>query len=144
MAKQELYRELYILTRSALNSIAILFRMYGPILNTILLVLIAYAAFKIGRKTVVDPLEEDVKRIRNILENRANYTVHLPKQIDKISKIRKVSLAIFAAGTLVFLYLVYIRVKFLKKVGKVIFVQIGLFLAVAILLLWAYELLLRK
>ena len=53
--------------------------MYGPILNTILLALLAYAAFKMGRKTVVDPLEEDAKRIKNILENRVNYTVHLPK-----------------------------------------------------------------
>ena len=79
MAKQELYRELYVLTRSVFNSIAILFRMYGPILNTILLALLAYAAFKMGRKTVVDPLEEDAKRIKNILENRVNYTVHLPK-----------------------------------------------------------------
>ena len=111
--------------------------MYGPILNTILLVLLAYAAFKMGRKTVLDPLEEDVKRIRNILKNRANYTVHIPQQIEKLRKIRYIALIIFTAVLVLCLF--YRRAKLLKKVGKVLeVVEIGMLMSVPILLLWAY------
>ena len=56
MAKQDLYRELYTLSRSFANSILILFRMYGPFLKTLIFLTIAYLAFRLGRKTVVDPL----------------------------------------------------------------------------------------
>ena len=78
MAKQDLYNELFIISRSVFNSIAILFRMYGPFLKTVIAILIAYVAFHFGRKTVVDPLEEDSKRIKTILENRSKYVVELP------------------------------------------------------------------
>ena len=67
MAKQDLYNELFIISRSVFNSITILFGMYGPFLKTIFLIIIAYLAFMLGRKTVADPLQEDSKRIRTIL-----------------------------------------------------------------------------
>ena len=138
MAKQDLYRELYTISRSFANSLLILFRMYGPFLKTLLFLAIAYLAFRLGRKTVVDPLEEDTKRVRNILDNRSKYTVHLPSKLDGITKIRKRSLFLFAFAMVAVLALLQLKPKMFKKTTVTVFLKVGILLLVGIALIWLY------
>ena len=138
MAKQDLYRELYTLSRSFANSLLILFRMYGPFLKTLLFLAIAYLAFRLGRKTVVDPLEEDTKRLRNILDNRSKYTVYLPSRLDGITKFRKRSLFLFAFAVVAVLALLQLKPKMFKKVTVTVFLKVGIFFLIGIALLWLY------
>ena len=138
MAKQDLYKEFYIISQSVFNSILILFRMYGPYIKTILFIFLAYLAFVLGRKTVTDPLEEDFKRIKTILVNRSKYMVELPEKVERISKIRKKCLIVLILMGVIFLIAIQFRSKILKKSYKVLLMQVGLIFTLVIILIWSY------
>jgi hypothetical protein len=144
MPKQELYGELYTLLRSLANSLAILFRMYGPFLKPLLLLLLGYLGFKLGRRVVVDPLEEDTKKVRGILENRAKYVVQLPQRLVKVGKIRKIMLVCIAIAIIVVLFMFQTRVKMVRKMGKMFFVKSAGLLVLSAGVIWIYEILLSR
>ena len=117
--------------------------MYGPLLKSLILMLLAYLAFKIGRRSVVDPLEEDVKRIRSILENRAKYSIQLPEKIARISRVKKVIIAVLLL-LIVGSVMVRYKVSILKKVIKFSSIfKLGILTCIVLFLIWTYEVILN-
>jgi len=116
--------------------------MYGPLLKSLIMILLAYIAFKVGRRSVIDPLEEDVKRIRSILENRSKYTIHLPNRIAKVARARKYIIALFLL-LIVGAVLLRYKVSILKKVIKFrsIF-KLAILACIALFIVWTYEIIL--
>ena len=48
----------------------------------------AYVAFKVGRATVADPIDNEVKNISRVLKNREHYAIYLPQKVKSIAKVR--------------------------------------------------------
>jgi hypothetical protein len=57
MGNSELDLELSSLIRSLINACILLYELYGTEMKGFSLVLVAFLSFKLGKKTVVDPLE---------------------------------------------------------------------------------------
>lgn len=71
-----------------INSAYILYQGYSNYFKITLLLIIAYIGFKLGRATVTDPLDIEVKSINKGLTNRQHYTMYLPKKMKQLSKLR--------------------------------------------------------
>lgn len=93
MDEPSLSMELKVLFTAITNSTNILYRNHSEYFKLALLGLIAFLAFKIGRATVTDPLDVEVKQMSQALTNRNHYTIYLPKKIKEITKLRKYILA---------------------------------------------------
>jgi hypothetical protein len=117
--------------------------MYGPLLKSLILMLLAYLAFKIGRRSVVDPLEEDAKRIRSILENRAKYSIQLPEQIARVSRVKKLIIAVLIL-LIVGSVMVRYKVSILKKAIKFSSIfKLGILTLIVLFFVWTYEVILN-
>lgn len=68
MSKAQLNKELSTMLMALFNSVLIAYRLYAPYINCILLLLVAYLGFKLGRRSVLDPIEADVKRVDKLLK----------------------------------------------------------------------------
>lgn len=113
--------------------------MYGPWLKLILIVVLAYLAFRLGRQSIVDKIESDVKRIQNVLKNRAIFTLELPERLNRLTSIKKGVIGI----TLFFLCAVIlkalkIKVPLLKSIPLFVLLQIFLVSFFIFLFLWTY------
>lgn len=49
---------------------------------------IAYVAFKVGRATVTDTIDNEIKDVSNVLKYREHYTIYLPQKVKRIAKTR--------------------------------------------------------
>lgn len=78
MASSELNKELFILFKSLFKFLDVIYKLYRPLIKCIILTILAYLAFRIGRSTIVDKLDESVKNLVEVLNNRVQYTIHLP------------------------------------------------------------------
>jgi hypothetical protein len=78
MAKHEISGELFNLLNSLLSFISVIYKLYRPYFKFLLLAVVALVAFRLGRSSIVDSLDRSVNRLKNILRNRAEYSIFLP------------------------------------------------------------------
>lgn len=78
MASSEINKELLVLFKSLFKFLYVIYKLYRPFIKCIILTILAYLAFRIGRSTIVDKLDESVKNLVEVLNNRVQYTIHLP------------------------------------------------------------------
>ena len=78
MSSSEINKELFVLFKSLFKFLYVIYKLYRPYIKCIILSILAYLAFRIGRSTVVDKLDESVKNLVEVLNNRVQYTIHLP------------------------------------------------------------------
>ena len=78
MASSEINKELFVLFKSLFKFLYVIYKLYRPFIKCIIMSFLAYLAFRIGRSTVVDKLDETVKNLVEVLNNRAQYSIHLP------------------------------------------------------------------
>jgi hypothetical protein len=97
MAKDQLDEQMLIMLKSLGKSAAILYRLYALPINLVGLGLLAYLAYRMGRATIAEPLEGEVNNMKATLRDRAEFTIHLPQRIDKVSKIVKILLGVTLA-----------------------------------------------
>lgn len=78
MASSEINKELFVLFKSLFKFLYVLYKIYQPYIKCIVLSMLAYLAFRIGRSTIVDKLDESVRNLVEVLNNRVQYTIQLP------------------------------------------------------------------
>jgi hypothetical protein len=61
MENPDIALELTTLVHSLIHSSKLLYQIYSIEIKLLSLVMLAWVSFKLGKKTVVDPLEEEVK-----------------------------------------------------------------------------------
>lgn len=103
----------------------------------------AYLAFKAGRATVADPIEQKVHKIQNILQNRSQFTIVLPKKIKTISRTKKVILGFLTVGIIAVVSLQFIDHDIVRSLSfEDILLGSGT-LFVLVVFLWLYEAILK-
>jgi hypothetical protein len=70
MGNPNLDLELSSLIQSLTKASLILYEFYGLEIKVVGLLLLAIVSFKLGKKSVVDPLEEEVKQMNLIMKTR--------------------------------------------------------------------------
>jgi hypothetical protein len=102
--------------------------------------ILAYVAYRIGRSSIIDKLEVAVTKIVTVLKNRAEYSIYLPEKIKKISRIKVILLVVFVLYACLWFFLYILYPKKLKKIKRtyvILFGGIFLFLPI---FAWLYEL----
>lgn len=70
MTEPDLSLELETLVNAMANSARLLYRVHSIEFKFTALVVLAYFAYRLGRSTVTDPLDDDVKDMSKALKNR--------------------------------------------------------------------------
>lgn len=136
-----LSRQLQVLTTALLNSLKLIYLNHTVEIKIILLVALAYVAFKVGRATVADPIDNEVKNVSRVLKYRQHYTIYLPQKVKSIAKTRLIILVVvlmlsLAAGVLYYLQHNLIHERTLQELQAG-----GLFVGVILVIvvvMWCY------
>lgn len=143
MAKNEMNQELFNLAKSLLAFITILYKLYKPYIKCVIITLIAYTAFKIGRMTIIDSLEQSVTKLWAILERRADYTIFIPERIKKVERTRKIILFLLVLSAAIWILLYFLKIKTLRKTKLKYMVIYMLTLITSLVVIWVYEVILN-
>ena len=142
MSELTLNNELHVLLTAMINSAKILYKGHAQYFKIAFLFVIAYVAFKLGRATVTDPLDVEVKSINNALINRQHYTIYLPKKMKSLAKTRKYLFIATLVISIVIGILVQMKHQLLmkrtlqeKQIGGIVFV----ILVVIVVGMWVYQ-----
>jgi hypothetical protein len=109
----------------------------------VLISLIAYAAFKVGRMSIIDPLSQSVGKLWHILQTRADYTIYLPERIKKVARIRKILLFMLILSAALWLVVYSFKIKSFKKIKVKYMLLYGVTIVTALTLSWIYEMILN-
>jgi hypothetical protein len=143
MGNSELDYELYNLIKTFLEAAIFFYEIYTPHFKITVLLLLAYLAFKVGRATVADPIEQKVHGIQNILQNRSQFTIVLPKKIKTISIAKKVILGLLMVGIIVVLSLQFIDHVMVGGLSLEDILLGSGTLFILVIFLWLYEAILK-
>lgn len=75
MTNKQFDNEFTYLIVSFNEFIRIFYKVYRPYIKIITLILLSYAAYALGRLSIIDKLEQSVNNLKKLLENRAKYTI---------------------------------------------------------------------
>jgi hypothetical protein len=95
MSEPDLSGELQLLFRALANSATLIYQAHREAIKLVALCLLTLMAFKLGRVSVTDPIDQDVRSISQSLTNRQHYTLYLPQKIKAIAKTRRNILVFF-------------------------------------------------
>jgi hypothetical protein len=112
-------------------------------IRSIGLLLIAFFSFKLGKKSVVDPLEEEVKQMKFIMETREDYTIIIPKKIQSVGWRIRMSLFILIVAAIAYFALEHFKPEIVRKVDSIIYVLAASLVLLLTVLLWFYQLFLK-
>ena len=146
MAKSDINKEVVVVLRSLWNLIAIVVQMYGWYIRVALLVGIVWAAWKLGRKSVSDPIEDKASQVARIVKHRAWYMIQLPEKIQKCQKVKWVLLLVSLSMVMIALILQYVLVGRHKKYRALIrgLIYLAMVPSVGVLVAWIYEKILSR
>ena len=140
MAKENIANQLQTFLTSFLKVLVLLYKAYSPYIKIMVLGILAYLAYRVGRSSVIDKLDVAVSKIVVALKNRAEYSIYLPEKIKKISKAKVILFVLFLLYLCLWFFMYILYPKKLKKVKKIhIMLYGGIFLFLSILV-WFYEL----
>jgi ABC-type multidrug transport system fused ATPase/permease subunit len=115
--------------------------MYGPWLRAIVAIFIASLAFRLGRQSIIDRVEQDVRKLQKVLKNRSMYSLSMPKQLERLSSIKKV---VMAANLILFsavsVKAMKIKIALLKSLHLTFLLQVFIVALFALLFIWGYQL----
>lgn len=112
-------------------------------MKVIALILLAFFSFKLGKKTVTDPLEMEIKSTKKILETRQQYTEVLPQRIKSIGLKIVMLLVLLLVGAATYFGVEQYKPDLLKKIDLKVLLFVGGALLTALVLLWFYQLVLK-
>ena len=75
MTNKQIDNELAYLIVSFNEFIRIFYKVYKPYVKIIALILLSYAAYALGRLSIIDKLEQSVNNLKKLLDNRVKYTI---------------------------------------------------------------------
>lgn len=75
MTNKQFDNELAYLIVSFNEFIRIFYKVYKPYVKIIALILLSYAAYALGRLSIIDKLEQSVNNLKKLLDNRVKYTI---------------------------------------------------------------------
>lgn len=143
MARNEINDELFNLLRSLLSFITVIYKLYRPYIKCILLALIAYVSFKLGRASIISTLEQSVNKLSHILSTRADYTIFLPERIKNIAKIRKFILFVIIVSAAFWMIVYSFKIKSFRKVKLKYIIISAITMIIALTIFWIYEIMLN-
>lgn len=143
MAKNEINQELFNLAKSLLAFISVLYKLYKPYIKCAIITLLAYAAFKIGRMTIIDSMEQTVTKLWTILERRADYTIFIPERIKKVERARKILLLLLILSAAIWIVVYSLKIKTFRKTKLKYMVIYMLTLITSLVVVWTYEVILN-
>jgi hypothetical protein len=143
MAKNEINQELFNLARSLLAFATVLYKLYKPYIKWVIITLLGYAAFKIGRMTIIDSLEQSVTKLWTILTRRADYTIFIPERIKKVERARKIILFFLILSAAIWITAYSLKIKTFRKTKLKYVVIYMLTLTTSLAVIWAYEVILN-
>lgn len=138
MAKENIASELRTFLTSFIKVLALLYKVYGPYIKIMVLGILAYLAYRVGRSSVIDRLEVAVTKIVAALKNRAEYSIHLPQKIKKISKVKVILFAVFILYLCLWFFVYILYPKKLKKIKKIYIIFYGGMLFFLSIIAWLY------
>lgn len=143
MGNPELDLELSSLIKSLGNACLLLYEFYGIEIKGLALLLLAIISFKLGKKSVVDPLEEEVKQMKFIMETREHYTVIIPNKIKSLSTKVTLFFITLVIGVIAYFAIDILRPEITRKIDINIFILAAAVVFLIILVLWLYQLFLK-
>lgn len=75
MTNKQFDNELAYLIVSFNEFIRIFYKVYKPYVKIFALILLSYAAYALGRLSIIDKLEQSVNNLKKLLDNRVKYTI---------------------------------------------------------------------
>ena len=75
MTNKQFDNEFAYLIVSFNEFVRVFYKVYKPYIKIIAFVIISYAAFLIGRLSIIDKVEQSVNNLKKLLNNRVKYTI---------------------------------------------------------------------
>jgi hypothetical protein len=72
------------------NSARLLYRAHSLEFKLTALAILTYLAYRVGRSTVTDPLDNNVKDLSKAIKDRQHYLISLPQKMKNLARIRKI------------------------------------------------------
>ena len=131
------------LIKAFVNASQLMYEFYEEEMKVIFLLLLAFSSFKLGKKTVTDPLEMEIKSAKKILETRQQYTEVLPERIKSIRVKIVILIVLGLVGVGGYFGAEQYRPDLLKALNLKILIFVGGALLATIVLMWFYQLVLK-